>query len=66
MPRVHAIARCCECDFSEDWYLDAETKAKGHVLESGHRVEMEIGFTFERETTDDMMDRIGGVRESIL
>lgn len=41
---VHAIAHCQDCDWEEEWYLDAQKKASQHHRKTGHEVHVETGY----------------------
>lgn len=52
-PAHHCVARCTECDWSCDWYIDAARKAEAHVVDTGHKVEIEEARTLFRTTEEE-------------
>jgi len=50
--RLHAIAHCRDCDWIEEGYLIAPKLAIKHHKETGHGIDIELGFWREIKRRD--------------
>jgi endogenous inhibitor of DNA gyrase (YacG/DUF329 family) len=41
---VHAVAYCSDCNFKEEYFLNAQKAAKNHYKKTGHEVLVETGY----------------------
>jgi len=41
---IHGIAECMECKWRSEDYLTIQKQARAHVVQTGHHVEMELGY----------------------
>lgn len=44
---VHAIAKCEDCDFTDEYYLTAVDNGRKHNKNTGHKVTVEVGFVYK-------------------
>ena len=42
--KIHAIAHCQECDWTEEHYEKAQSAGKYHNKKTGHKVCVEVGY----------------------
>lgn len=47
--KVHALANCRDCDWSDEWFLTAPVNGRKHNDKTGHAVSLEIGYCKEFE-----------------
>jgi len=43
---VHAIAKCRDCSWSEEYYEIAVRKGREHAKKTGHTVDIETGYVW--------------------
>lgn len=44
---IHALARCCVCQWQDENYLTAQKQSAKHVHQTGHVVQLELGYLAE-------------------
>ena len=52
--KVHAIANCINCDWSDDCQYDAVVNARKHVSKTGHTVSYEVAYANQLSTIKEL------------
>ncbi len=53
--KYHAVARCQDCNWSQEDYLVAEKEAINHSIETGHSIDLETGELIDRTTVEKLL-----------
>ena len=54
--RVHGLAHCQDCDWSEEGFMIFAFEAKKHHKKTGHEIALEIGLTRTIQRSDKFVE----------